>query len=280
MPQIEPILRPAKSSSEMWIPPTDARDAGLVGGVVVRRPLQGRRPRVGPRSTRERRRRRRVHSQSPPGKYGLPVNAVITSAAARLNVLCPRRSRRTPGSRRSAAGRASSRREDPARRRASRCRVSGGCPATLGSRSRPRGRRGARGVLPARSSRGDHLDETGNERQALRDRRTARWIARLARPPCSGSSRSGAPSRRPLRSPRGDGGVVHGAVEREVELDVPFEPVEAPALAADPPPNPGESETSFAITFQWPGGVSDAGPSAQNSVRTRPKSPRGTAFGA
>ena len=31
--------------------------------------------------------------------------------------------------------------------------------------------------------------------------------------------------------------------------------------------------------FQWPGGVSEEGPSAQNSASTRVKSPRGTMFG-
>src|SRR5437867_9912072 len=42
----------------------------------------------------------------------------------------------------------------------------------------------------------------------------------------------------------------------------------------------GESETLLAITFQWPGGVSEFGPSAQNSAIARPKSPCGTRFGA
>src|SRR5438105_13447801 len=32
---------------------------------------------------------RTVQSSSPPGKYSLPVKPVSTSAAARLNVLCP-----------------------------------------------------------------------------------------------------------------------------------------------------------------------------------------------
>ena len=31
----------------------------------------------------------------------------------------------------------------------------------------------------------------------------------------------------------------------------------------------GESDTVLAITFQWPGGVSELGPSAQNSASTR-----------
>ncbi len=34
------------------------------------------------------------------------------------------------------------------------------------------------------------------------------------------------------------------------------------------------------MTFQWPGGVSDSGPSAQNSASTRVKSPRSTTFGS
>ena len=37
-----------------------------------------------------------------------------------------------------------------------------------------------------------------------------------------------------LRAPGGDGRIVHGPVEREVELDVPFEAVELAAGAADP----------------------------------------------
>src|SRR5437764_308565 len=36
----------------------------------------------------------------------------------------------------------------------------------------------------------------------------------------------------------------------------------------------GESETVLAITFQWPGGVAELGASAQNTARTREKSPR------
>ena len=43
---------------------------------------------------------------------------------------------------------------------------------------------------------------------------------------------------------------------------------------------PGESLTGFASTFQWPGGVSEFGPSAQNSAITRAKSARGTTWGA
>jgi hypothetical protein len=35
----------------------------------------------------------------------------------------------------------------------------------------------------------------------------------------------------------------------------------------------GWSETALAISFQCPGGVVEFGPSAQNSDRTRPKSP-------
>ena len=65
-----------------------ARDAGLVGRVVVASPTGGSRPRSAlPRaSTRP---SGVVHSDSPPGKYGPPVKAVSTSAAARLNVLWP-----------------------------------------------------------------------------------------------------------------------------------------------------------------------------------------------
>ena len=33
--------------------------------------------------------------------------------------------------------------------------------------------------------------------------------------------------------------------------------------------NPGESTVAFASVFQWPGGVSDRGPSAQNAARAR-----------
>ena len=40
------------------------------------------------------------------------------------------------------------------------------------------------------------------------------------------------------------------------------------------------SDTLLARTFQWPGGVSDFGPSAQNSAMTRPKSPWLTTSGA
>ena len=42
---------------------------------------------------------------------------------------------------------------------------------------------------------------------------------------------------------------------------------------------PGVSATLLASTFQWPGGVSDVGPSAQYSAITRPKSPRFTSCG-
>src|ERR1035441_7131121 len=44
--------------------------------------------------------------------------------------------------------------------------------------------------------------------------------------------------------------------------------------------NNGLSLTEFAITFQWPGGVSELGPSAQNSANTRAKSPTLTTLGA
>src|SRR5438093_9900116 len=40
------------------------------------------------------------------------------------------------------------------------------------------------------------------------------------------------------------------------------------------------SLTPLASTFQWPGGVSELGPSAQNSASTRTKSPRLTTLGA
>ena len=73
-----------------------------------------------------------------------------------------------------------------------------------------------------------------------------------------------------LQAPGGDRGVVDGAVQREVELDVPLEPID---LRARGPPirraSPGESETSFATEFQWPGGVSERGPSAQYSASAR-----------
>src|SRR5437870_13813984 len=39
------------------------------------------------------------------------------------------------------------------------------------------------------------------------------------------------------------------------------------------------SATRLAMTFQWPGGVSELGPSAQNSARTLAKSPRLTRYG-
>ena len=39
-----------------------------------------------------------------------------------------------------------------------------------------------------------------------------------------------------------------------------------------------ESATVLASVFQWPGGVSESGPSAQNSAITRPKSARRTVF--
>ena len=71
-----------------------------------------------------------------------------------------------------------------------------------------------------------------------------------------------------LQPPRGDGGVVHGPVEREVHLDVPLEAAsrrQARSVLA----SCGESETTFASTFQCPGGVSELGPSAQNSASTR-----------
>src|SRR5688500_1428527 len=56
------------------------------------------------------------------------------------------------------------------------------------------------------------------------------------------------------------------------------------SLAAAPPPTraarSGESETELATTFQCPGGVSELGPSAQNSVTMRTKSERRARFGA
>jgi len=42
----------------------------------------------------------------------------------------------------------------------------------------------------------------------------------------------------------------------------------------------GWSATPLANTFQWPGGVSELGPSAQNSASTRAKSPRLTMLAA
>ena len=72
-----------------------------------------------------------------------------------------------------------------------------------------------------------------------------------------------------LEAPGGDGGVVDRAVEREVHLHVPLEPVDRVALPADLRRGPSASPTSLAMTFQWPGGVSDFGPSAQYSVSAR-----------
>jgi hypothetical protein len=59
-------------------------------------------------------------------------------------------------------------------------------------------------------------------------------------------------------------------------MDVPGERIE---LGPTPPSRrtkPALSDTWLASTFQWPGGVSDLRPSAQNSASTRAKSPRGT----
>ena len=77
-----------------------------------------------------------------------------------------------------------------------------------------------------------------------------------------------------LEAPGGDRRVVDRAVEREVELDVPLEAVDRVAGAADPQVRVERvARPSWRRTFQWPGGVSDFGPSAQNSASTRAKSP-------
>ena len=72
-----------------------------------------------------------------------------------------------------------------------------------------------------------------------------------------------------LEAPRRDRRVVDRAVEREVHLDVPLEPVDRGPLPPICRFVPSASPTSLAMTFQWPGGVSDFGPSAQNSVSAR-----------
>ena len=82
-------MRPLKSSTRGVDAAVEARDAGLVGGVVVARPLQPDVGSVGPISNLQEGVRGRANSPSPPGKYALPVKRVSTSAAARLNVLWP-----------------------------------------------------------------------------------------------------------------------------------------------------------------------------------------------
>ena len=88
----EPALAPDATAREVVRAHVDAapqpRDAGLVGRVVVRRVLQADRlggPLLGGRNSSA----GATNSPMPPGKYALPVNSVMTSAAARLKVLCP-----------------------------------------------------------------------------------------------------------------------------------------------------------------------------------------------
>ncbi len=70
------------------------------------------------------------------------------------------------------------------------------------------------------------------------------------------------------------------AVEREVGLDVPLQPVDDGSRAADPGLEVGRIADRLAMVFQWPGGVSELGPSAQNSASARAKSPSSTTSGA
>ena len=63
-------------------------------------------------------------------------------------------------------------------------------------------------------------------------------------------------------------------------MNVPGERVERLALAEEAAErNRASRLTALASAFQWPGGVSDCGPSAQNSAITRAKSPRSTTCG-
>ena len=123
----------------------------------------------------------------------------------------------------------------------------------------------------------------GLEGQALGVVGGPRWVARLALAAHVADHRD-RPGRVvvALQAPGRDGRVVDGAVERQVQLGVPFEPIDA---AAPLPPIRRSawskaSEAALATRFQWPGGVSDLGPSAQNSARARVKSARGTTCGS
>ena len=85
-PHSEPMIRPAGRRPDVDAA-VEPRDAGLVGGVVVGRPLQldglaGAVLELEDSAWT-------ATCPSPPGKYGLPVIAASTSAAARLNVLWP-----------------------------------------------------------------------------------------------------------------------------------------------------------------------------------------------
>ena len=73
---------------------------------------------------------------------------------------------------------------------------------------------------------------------------------------------------------------MHGAVEREVELDVPLEPVDLRAGPADPAAEPGRVGDGVRDRVPVPGRRLGRGPSAQNSARARAKSPRSDHVGA
>ena len=76
-----------------------------------------------------------------------------------------------------------------------------------------------------------------------------------------------------LEAPGRDRGVVDRAVEGEVQLDVPLEPVDGRARCRRSAGSaPARRRRGWRGRSSGPGGVSDFGPSAQNSAMTRPKS--------
>ena len=83
-----------------------------------------------------------------------------------------------------------------------------------------------------------------------------------------------------LEAPGGDRRVVDGAVEREVQLHVPLRAGRRgrPSRRSG---GPGRARRTrgWRARSSGPGGVSDLGPSAQNSAITRPKSPSSTTSG-
>ena len=157
-------------------------------------------------------------------------------------------------------------------------------PPGADRRSRRRGPPGRRAARPGRStSARDDLDQARDERQAFGGSTTGPAGSLDWPLPAHVADHRDRPGGvvEALDAPGRDGRVVHRAVEREVHLHVPFEPIDSGRrsrrCAARSPASP---RPAFAITFQCPGGVSDFGPSAQYSASTRAKSPRGTTCGS
>ena len=180
---------------------------------------------------------------------------VSTSAAARLNVLWPEMKPGNAGVTNVRAGTASSRRRGSSRRRRPRSSRSPGSPRQARTAISPTWPASARGAGPAPCSRRDHLDEARARAAGPRVVRRALRVRRLPQPAHVADQRDRAHGVvLALDAPGGDRRVVHRAVERQVELDVPLEPVERrpvpPMLqvSARLVGRPGSR-----CTFQWPG---------------------------